>query len=185
MVAQIQEVIRRIRIKRVETDPTLYHSFVGYTGFGRFNSFFIGETIRDKLKVKPIAALKVTYREVGFQNANEYTTYGFVDFTGIENLESTGLEERTTLLQGEEVSIIISPTETWILSLEERDFNLLLGSQSSETGYYFPRDHILNPRSNMYDRESEFTGFVNPFCGEQEEEGIGYRDAYSTWRFEE
>lgn len=185
MVAH-NEVPRRIRIKRIPTDPSKFRQLLGYIGYGNFSSFFIGDTIREKLRVKPMAALRVSYREDPFDSSNTelFIKYGFLDFTGIENEENTGLEDRMALLRGEDVSIIISPSETWILTLQERNTNLLQNSQNSETGYYFPRNHVLNINSEMYDPDS-FEGFNNPFCNGEEQPSLGYRDQYEAWKFEE
>lgn len=189
MVAQLELTPRRIKIKRIPTDPTRMRQLLGYIGYGRFDSFSVGDTIAEKLKVKPTAALTVSYREDPFDPTNNelFTKYGFVDFTGIDNLENIGLEERRALLRGEEVSIVISTTETWSLTLHERNTNLLQDSNRSETAYYFPWQHVLNPRSNIYNTDFREIPdpFINPFCGGDHDESVGYRDAYSTWRFVE
>jgi hypothetical protein len=186
------EETKRIRIKRIPTNHTLMENNIRiYTGYGPFGSRDIANTIRDKLNVKPNASLWVSYRNDPFNvsNSDIYERYGFVDFTGIDNLEDVGLMERRALLQGESVTIEISPSESWLLSIQDASVNLLRNSECSETCFIFPTNHRLNRiisennNEENLDEETEET-IDNPFCAGEISQGLGYRDAYECWIFE-
>ena len=187
MTASTQPIITRIMVKRVRINQNT-NTVRGSTSYGDFSAFFIGNKIRDYLCVKPTSALMVNYREDPFDPSNTelFTTYGFVDFTGIDSLDNDGFEYRQALLGGEEVIISINEHINWVLSLQERTTNLLHNSSSSETAYYFPKEHPLNPRSNIYNsyNDDRIHMFDNPFCAGDEDPRMGYRDAYTSWTFE-
>lgn len=186
------EEIKRIRIKRIPTDQSLMTSPLGiYAGFTRFGSRDIANVIRDRLRVKPKASILVSYRNDPFDLSNTelFEKYGFVDFTGINNLEIVGLLERSALMRGETVNIVISPSETWLICIQDRNINLLRNSNRSETAHILSRNHPLNPSSSHHNDEYAIENAIielrNPFAGnDNDEASLEYGDSYTTFDFE-
>jgi hypothetical protein len=173
MVNQLQNT--RIRIKRIATDPELLDFFGTYSGFIGFEGTTIARILRDNIGCIPSHTLHAIYRLDPFEqnNTEDFTQYGFIEctFGNIENLSIENQQNRINLLQGETVSIIISPSETWNLSLCDRNINLLAHTDRSVTIYFIPQ--------NQYDSNNNLSIISNnPFTANEREVGLGYRDAY-------
>ena len=197
-MSQLRRTTRRFRITRVATNPDLFHPLFGYRGFHGFNKEFIYNTIREKLKVKPKAILRANYYVDIFDlsNIKPLTKYEFFDVLEKDIQENADLDFWATLLRENQVNIIISENETWNLSLQDKSINLLKDSYSSETTHVLPWDHLFNPnlprksdtnlpKNEDYNYYAEEWPLINPFCANEEEPGPGYRDAYTSYLFEE
>jgi len=172
--------IKRIRIKRLPTNPNIERYGDLYFGYGDFNAITIINIIQNKLHIKPKTVLEICWRNSPFEtNVCPFERYGFIDVTGLDNLEPNGLMERTELLNGNTISIIISQNETWLLCLQDMSVNLLRNSNYSITTYVISQNFEF---SREGDEPTEYEQlFDSPFNAGEPTRGLGYRDSYTAY----
>ena len=136
----------------------------------------------NSLHIKPKTVLEICWRNSPFEtNDCPFENYGFIDVTGLNNLEPNGLMERTELLNGNTISIIISQNETWLLCLQDMSVNLLRNSNYSITTHVISQNFEFE-FSGEGDEPTEYElTFVSPFTAREPTQGLGYRDSYTAY----
>jgi len=162
------ETLRRIRIKRLPTAEGDYNFLGMYTGFGPFDCLYIAKVLHVHLCILPKKALSVMYLAGNdpFDPTNiDDTNYAFLDFYWLVDDSN----HRRVLGRGNEIQIYRSPTEVWVIALQDPLQNLLHQTHSSISVYF----------SDSEEQHMDYWELANemPFDGDEDDPPMGYRNA--------
>jgi hypothetical protein len=145
--------------------------FTGYSAVLKMHQQYIEELLIAQFGVKIIKSIDVYYANDPYLHTNEHSQYVFVDFEWLPNTDQTVADLRHQLLS-ENVIMEFQEIHHIRIEIQDKHRNVLRDSTSS----------ILNYHSNGVPITGEFVekcfAVNEPFTGQEEEPGLGYRDAY-------
>lgn len=164
--------LQRIKVACLTTDQGNYNVLGMYDGFGHFDCHNVAKVLHTAMRILPKKVLSVTYppNNDPFENMSnpDSSHYIFIDFHWID--QNSNIER--LLRRQKYYCIHRSPSEVWLLKLQDFETNLLRHSHTS-TIMYFTN---IKPEEQHDDYDCIFE--EKRFDGNEEDPPMGYRDAY-------
>lgn len=163
------ETLKRIRITRLPTAVGNYNFLGMYMDYEAFDCLYVAKALHVHMSILPKKAMSVMYLPGNdpFDPSNtEDTNYVFLDFLWMVDDSNV----RRQLGRGNEIRIQRSPTEVWVISLQDPQVNLMHHSHASTTMYF--SDHNSQEDADYWRLANDM-----PFDGGEGPESITYRNA--------